>query len=132
MAGPIEIELLKGARTSIQSPVASKEEAMKLLEEGFPGRSYCLVEDWTIFRADLTPDELEKVHAANHLPLFVFSQNVIHDSRGRFPPGGWVRSTMCVGFDDGVMFETKNTIYVLIGLGHGQTASLQTIFSFFE
>lgn len=97
----------------------------------FPGKPYCLVEQWTIFRADLTFDELARVHAAKHLPLFLFAHKVIADSRGRFQPGDWVRSSMCTSFDDSVMFETKNSVYVLMGPGHEQTASLKTIFSFF-
>jgi hypothetical protein len=105
--------------------------ATELATRLFPLKPYCLVEQWTIFRADLTPDELTRVHAADHLPLFMFAHKVMEDSRGRFQPGDWVRSSMCVTFDDGVMFETKNTIYVLMGPGHEQTASLKTIFSFF-
>ncbi|WP_415914960.1 DUF6957 family protein [Pseudomonas lundensis] len=94
-------------------------------------KPYCLVEQWTIFRANLTPDELERVYAANHLPLFLFAHKVLEDSRGRFQPGDWVRSSMSVTFEDNVMFETKKSVYVLIGPGHEQTASLKTIFSFF-
>lgn len=97
----------------------------------FPGKPFCLVEQWTILRADLTSDELKKVHAANHLPLFLFAHKVVEDSRGRFQSSDWVRSSMCTSFDDKVMFETRNTVYVLMGSGHEQTASLKTIFSFF-
>lgn len=107
------------------------EEIVATLAVRAPPKAYCLVEEWTIFRADLTPAELTRVHAADHLPLILFAHKVVVDSRARFQPGDWVRSSMCTAFDDGIMFETKNTIYVLMGAGHEQTASLKTIFSFF-
>lgn len=97
----------------------------------FPAKGYCLVEQWVLFRADLTASELETVHGQGHLPFFIFAHRVVEDSRGRFQPGDWVRSSMCVSFDDGVMFETKHTVYVLMGSGYEQTASLKAIFSFF-
>jgi hypothetical protein len=38
---------------------------------------------------------------------------------------------MAISFQDGFLFETKNTLYVLMGNGHEKKASLKTIFSFF-
>ncbi|WP_235378415.1 MULTISPECIES: DUF6957 family protein [Pseudomonas fluorescens group] len=109
----------------------SQEGLVREARTRFPQKPFCLVEEWTIFRVDLTPEEIAKVHAGNHLPLFLFAHKVVEDSRGRFQPGDWVRSSMCVTLKDGVMFETKNSVYVLMGEGHEQTASLKTIFSFF-
>ena len=97
----------------------------------FPGKPYCLVEQWWVFKADLTSDELLRVQSAGHLPLILFAHKVIEDSQHRFQPGDWVRSSMCTAFTDGVFFETRNTVYVLLGQGNGQTASLKAIFSFF-
>jgi hypothetical protein len=131
LIGPVQSDLLLGISDPLQGTSASVEEIIATLALRTRLKAYCLVEEWTIFRADLTREEFSKVHAANHLPLFVFAQRVIVDSRGRFQPGDWVRSSMCVTFDDGVMFETKSTVYVLMGSGHQQTASLKTIFSFF-
>lgn len=108
----------------------STDEARVILTQRFPLKPYCLIEEWTLFKADVTPDELTKIHEANHLPLFIFAHKVVHDSQGRFQPGDWVRSSMAISFD-GVMFETKNTVYALMGGGQERVASLKTIFSFF-
>ncbi|MNB93677.1 hypothetical protein D3C75_408130 [compost metagenome] len=96
----------------------------------FPAKPYCIVKNWRLFCADLTPDELVTVADAGYLPLFVFAFEVILDSQGRFRPGYWVRSSMCVQFLDGFLFETQNTVYVLVGDGEEQKASLTTIFTF--
>lgn len=108
----------------------SRDAVFRLAAQRFPNKAYCLVEDWIVFRAALNQDELAKVNAAGHLPLFVFAHKVVYDSRGRFQPGDWVRSSMAISFD-GVMFETKNTVYALMGGGQERVASLKTIFSFF-
>lgn len=106
------------------------ERLVAAVQDLFPNKAFCLVEDWTIFRADVALEDLDKIYAAGHLPFFVFAHKVIHDSRGRFQVGDWVRSSMCISFRDGVMFETKNSIYVLVGDGHEKVASLKAIFSF--
>lgn len=125
-----ESDVAGGPRTP-RIGLPSSSEARALVSKNFSGKAYCLVEDWTVFRIDVTPEELTKVHAVGQLPMIVFAHNVIEDSQGRFQRGDWVRSSMCTSFDDGAVFETRNTIYILIGPGHEQTASLKTIFSFF-
>ena len=130
MASVQEPDFMKGPRTGLEG-LAGTSEARALAVERFPKKPYCLVRDWTIFRIEVTPEELTKVHAAGQLPMIVFAHNVIEDSQGRLQRGDWVRSSMCTKFDEGAVFETRNTVYILIGPGHEQTASLKTIFSFF-
>jgi len=130
MASVEEPDFLEGPRTPLEG-LSNSSEARALASERFPMKPYCLVEEWTVFRIDVTPDELAKVHAVGQLPMIVFAHNVVEDSQGRFERGDWVRSSMCISFNDGVVFETRNTVYVLIGPGHEQPASLKTIFSFF-
>jgi len=76
--------------------------------------------------------DLTKIHVHGHLPLFVFAEKVILDSRGRFDYGNWVRSPMAISFQDGFLFETKNTVYVLVGDGDEKSASLAAILSLYQ
>jgi hypothetical protein len=126
------IESRDGRNVVVVRSGASKtqEELTELCARQYPSKPFCLVEQWTLFRVDVSSDDLAKIQAAGHLPLFVFAHKVVHDSRGRFQRGDWVRSSMAISFD-GVMFETKNTVYVLMGEGQERVASLKTIFSFF-
>lgn len=130
MASVEEPDFMKGPRTPLEG-LSSSSEARALASQRFPRKPYCLVRDWTIFRVEVTPDELSKAHAAGQLPMIMFAHNVVEDSQGRFERGDWVRSSMCTNFNDGVVFETRNTGYVLIGPGHEQPASLKDVFSFF-
>lgn len=130
MASVEETDVVGGPRIPREG-LSSSSEARALATERVPRKPYCLVEEWTIFQVEVTPDELSKVHAAGQLPMILFAHNVVEDSQGRFHRGDWVRSSICTSFNEGVMFETRSTVYVLIGPGHEQPASLKTIFSFF-
>lgn len=122
---------LGGPGSPLQGSTDPDEVLISLVQALFPRKPYCLVEDWTIFNVEVTEDELQKINAAGKLPLVLFAHNVRYDSERRFDLGDWVRSTMAVSFQDGFLFETWNTVYVLIGPGHEKTASLETIFSNF-
>jgi hypothetical protein len=108
----------------------SDEALIELVKTRFPRKPYCLVEDWIIARVDVTEDELKQIHAEGQLPMMVFANNVIFDSERRFDVGDWVRSTFAISFQDGFLFETRNTIYVLCGNGHEKSVGLKTILSF--
>lgn len=124
-------DLLGGPSEPRQGSMDSDETLIGLVQALYPRKPYCLVEDWTIFNVDATEDELSKIHAAGQLPLIVFAHNVLFDSQRRFDVGDWVRSTFATSFEDGFLFETRNTVYVLKGAGHEKKASVETVLSFF-
>jgi hypothetical protein len=124
-------ELLDGPGEARYGSLGSDEILMGLVQALYPGKPYCLVEDWTILRAVVTDDELKKIQAAGQLPLVLFAHNVRFDSQRRFDVGDWMRSTFAISFEEGFLFETRNSVYVLMGSGHEKSVSLKTIFSFF-
>jgi hypothetical protein len=63
------------------------------------------------------------------LPVTLFAHEVVLDSRGRFQQGMWVRSNFGRSFTEGYMFETKNTVYLLWGLGQRKEATVGAAFS---
>lgn len=123
-------EFTGSTRVARHGTTLNIEELKSSVTSRYPTKPFCLVRNWTIFVADLTPHELITVENAGHLPLFVYAFEVIFDSKNRFQPGDWVRSSMAVKFAEGFLFETRNTVYVLVGEGAEQKASLKTIFSF--
>ena len=124
-------ELLSGPGEPLQGSIDTVDALIEMAKSRFPHKPYCLIEDWTIFRIDVTEDELTKIHAASQLPLIVFAHNVRFDSERRFDVGDWVRTTFATSFEEGFLFETRNTVYVLAGAGHEKTASSSTIMSIF-
>lgn len=123
-----EHELLQDGQASSAGTSLSPTEIEALVAERFPRKAYCTVEDWLIFHVDEPAESLARVRATGLEPMFMYAHCVIYDGHGRFPPGGWVRSTLCKSFDGVCLFETRNTIYVLVGQGREMKASLKTIF----
>lgn len=128
MTNSPELELLQEGQISAAGTTLPKSEVEALVAERFGRKPYCLVEDWLIFHVDEPPESLARVRAMGLQTMFLYSHCVTYDSQGRFPPGGWVRSTLCKSFDGACLFETRNTVYVLMGKGREMTASLKTIF----
>ena len=120
--------LLQDGQVSSAGTSLSPAEIEALVAERFPRKAYCTVEDWLIFHVDEPAESLARVRATGLEPMFMYSHCVIYDGHGRFPPGGWVRSTLCKSFDGVCLFETRNTVYVLVGEGREMKASLKTIF----
>ena len=83
----------------------------------FPSRAYCLVADWAILDLDITTRQRKAITDRQLIPALVYALTVIQDSKGRFPPGDWVRTTLGVSFTHDCLFRTKNTVYVLMGSG---------------
>lgn len=128
---PSDSELFSGPGDPLQGYMDTEEALIELVKARFPSKPFCFVEHWTVFRVEVTDEELNTVHSAGQLPLILFAHNVLFDSQRRFDCGDWVRSTMATTFQDGFLFETRNTLYVLIGNGHEKTATLKTVLSFF-
>ena len=128
MANSPEHELHQDGRQSSAGTSLSHTEVEALVAQRFGRKPFCTVEDWLIFHVDEPPESLAKVRATGLEPMFMYAHCVVFDGHGRFPQGGWVRSTLCKSFDGVCLFETRNTVYVLMGNGREMTASLKTIF----
>lgn len=107
------------------------EDVLLAAREHYKRMPLCAVEEWTILDAIVTDAERAKVVAAGCQPMFMFAHKVLDDEQRRFEPGHWVRSSMGTAFKEGYLFETRNSVYVLLGPGHRKSASIEAIFSLF-
>jgi hypothetical protein len=114
-----------------QGSTENHETLIERVRLRFPRKPFCLVENWTIFRIECTAEQFINIHGAGQKPLILFAHNVIFDSERRFDVGNWVRTSMCTSFEDGLIFETRNTVYVLVGAGYEKSASVEEVFSIF-
>lgn len=92
-------------------------DAVALANLHFPSRAYCLVAEWAILDLDVTTPQRKAIADRVLIPALVYALTVIQDSKSRFQPGDWVRTTLGVSFTHACLFETKNTVYVLMGAG---------------
>lgn len=107
------------------------EAVMAAARKRYKWMPLCAVEEWIILDAIVTDAERAKVAAAGCQPMFMFAHKVVDDEQRRFEPGHWVRSSMGTAFKEGYLFETRNTVYLLLGPGHRKSSSIEAIFSLF-
>lgn len=131
MDGIIEDGLLGDPGISLMGSERSLDEAVALARKRYKWMPLCAVEEWIILDAIVTDAERAKVAAAGCQPIFMFAHKVVDDEQRRFEPGHWVRSSMGTAFKEGYLFETRNTVYVLLGPGNRKSASVEAIFSLF-
>ena len=131
MVSPKENGLLGEEGIELQGSELTLDEAVALARKRYKWMPLCAVEEWIILDAIVTDEERAKVTAAGCQPIFMFAHKVVHDEQRRFEPGHWVRSSMGTAFKEGYLFETRNTVYVLLGPGHRKSSSIEAIFSLF-
>jgi len=120
---------LLGDGADLMGSELSLKEALIAARKYCKWMPLCVVEEWFILDAIVTDAERAKVAAAGCQPIFLFAHKVVHDDQRRFEPGHWVRSSMGTAFKEGYLFETRNTVYVLLGPGHRKSSSIEAIFS---
>lgn len=131
MDGIIEDGLLGDPGVSLMGSDLGLEAVMAAARKRYKWMPLCIVEEWIILDAIVTDEERAKITAAGCQPIFMFAHKVVHDEQRRFEPGHWVRSSMGTAFKEGYLFETRNSVYVLLGPGHRKSASIEAIFSLF-
>ena len=131
MDGVIEDGLLGDPGVSLMGSELGLEAVMAAARKRYKWVPLCAVEEWIILDAIVTDAERAKVAATGCQPMFMFAHKVVDDEQRRFEPGHWVRSSMGTAFKEGYLFETRNTVYVLLGPGHRKSASIEAIFSLF-
>lgn len=122
-------QLLYGAGEEVAGWQGTQDELIAMAAKTFPGKAFCVVKQWILIDLTVTPAEKEKLTGLGLLPATLFAHEIVLDSKGRFQPSMWVRSNFGVSFTDGCMFETKNTVYLLLGVGLRKEASIGAAFS---
>ncbi|KAB0486462.1 hypothetical protein SAMN04490202_2813 [Pseudomonas reinekei] len=102
----------------------SAREAEIAVREKLPSRPFCLVKHWTILDLQVSADELEALRSRGLEPVMVYASSVVLDSRGRYQPGDWVRSSFHTSHGPPGFFITKNTVYLLLGMGKRQVITM--------
>lgn len=131
MVGVVDEGLLGGSGAPLTGSELSLEDAMTAARTRYKRLPLCAVEEWIILDAIVTDRERAKVAAAGCQPMFMFAHKVVDDEQRRFEPGQWVRSSIGTAFNDDFLFETRNSVYVLLGPGHRKSATIKEIFSLF-
>lgn len=109
----------------------SEEEAIALVTANFPEKPYRLVAQWRWINLDISEMDAGLIRADGYEPCVIYASKVLVDSRNQFSRGNWVRSTLHRSFTHGCLFETPNTVYVLMGEGSVKTEKPGVVMSIF-
>lgn len=99
--------------------------------QALPYFEYCLVRDWIWIDLDLTPEQSAAFARNQRQPSLIFAHTVIYDSSRRFDVGDFVRTSPLYKWEEGFIFATLNSAYILLGNGVRKRATLETVASFF-
>lgn len=123
-------KLLGGQDASVDGCDLSAQEAALTAQEKFKLQPFCLVSEWTILDLEVDEDELNALRLRGLEPVIVYALHVVFDSRGRYLPGDWVRTSFQVSHEESGFFLTRNTVYVLLSKGHRQRISVDDLKAF--
>ncbi|WP_454255735.1 DUF6957 family protein [Pseudomonas sp. Marseille-Q8238] len=121
------LDLLCSDGIPIPGAQVSQDEAVRIVRERYPYAEYCIVKDWRWIDLDVTPAQFEELTRTNREPAVIYADTVIYDSSRRWDVGDFVRTSFLHKFEDGFIFKTLNSIYILIGNGVQKRATLEAI-----
>ncbi len=108
--------MLAAEATPLSGSELSTDDAIRLAETEFPDKPWCLVRNWVIYGL---PEESFTAYAGRGLkPEMVYADFIVYDKQHRWSVGQWVRSSPLKSFTHECLFETENTVYVLLGEGY--------------
>ncbi|MGK9066608.1 DUF6957 family protein [Stutzerimonas chloritidismutans] len=110
-------DFLYGKAPAINGTDLSRGEILQELHRRNPCKQYCLVKNWTLVELDISDEACRQVETDGFKARLIHANEVVEDSAGRFQPGCWVRSSLEQKYENDGFFETRSTIYVLLGIG---------------
>lgn len=118
----IEMKSLTGERAAgatLSSVQAVKDKLSRT------SKPHCLVLAWVLI--DVEGADLEVPTGSHLLPLVLYSHQVVSHSSGRLTQGDEVLTGFATHYDPRGIFETADTVYILLHEGFRKTAHLDTV-----
>ena len=95
--------------TQLGLPFSDLPSFLTNVKSRYGDKPYCVVGDWE-WREQVIP-----MRNDNSLKIFyVYADYVIADEQQRYAPGSWARSSPLTALHDKCVFETANTLYILV------------------
>ncbi|AZZ43467.1 hypothetical protein C1896_00115 [Pseudomonadaceae bacterium SI-3] len=119
-------EMLYGDGEPMSGSAMTDEQALAHMQSRRLG-AFCLVRDWMWLDLDVTDEQRAVLEKIGRQPVMIYAHTVVYDSARRWDAGDFVRTSPLHRFDEGFLFKTSNTTYVLLGDGVRKRAALETI-----
>jgi len=115
----------------VHSACDDETAGVTLAQELCPGKPYCSVRQWILVDLDISDDKKALVTNQGFQPVLLYAHTVVTDSAHRFAAGDWVRSTLLIDLKSNCLFETRNSVYILLGAGSRKAADPDVVTSIF-
>ncbi|MEE5104216.1 hypothetical protein V2J92_06660 [Pseudomonas alliivorans] len=89
------------------------------------GKAYCAAVAWVII--DVLDVDAEPLAALGRLPIVLFSHSVLLHSIGDFQNNERIKTGYATSYDGRGIFETSDTIFVLVGKGFRKSVSIELL-----
>lgn len=89
------------------------------------GKAYCAAVAWVII--DVLDVDAEPLAALGRLPIVLFSHSVLLHSTGDYENGERIKTGYATSYDGRGIFETTDTIFVLLGQGFRKRVSIELL-----
>jgi len=120
-------ELLSSTGVLIPGAQVSQDEAVRIVRERYPFSEYCIVSHWIWIDIDVSAIENDALARTKRQPAVLCAHNVIYDSQRRWDVGDFVRTSLLHSFEDGFIFKTLNSVYILMGDGVRKRAAPEIV-----
>lgn len=104
-----------------------QDEAVRIARKHRPWLEYCLVRDWIWIDITVSPEQRAELAKTQLQPSIIYAHTVIYDSARRWDLGNYVRTSPLHRWEEGFIFATLNSAYLLLGDGVRKRATLETI-----
>lgn len=123
------VELLHGGGEPINGFAKEIWEAEVEALLNFPDKPFCIVKGWRIIELDVDESYRASLLSDGLAPYVLHATEVLVHSSGKRRKGDWVRSTFQRSLTLGYLFETSNSVYVLLGRGVRKKGSARAVMS---
>jgi hypothetical protein len=89
------------------------------------GKAYCAAVAWVII--DVLDVDAESLAATGRLPIVLFTHSVLLHSTGDYENNERIKTGYATSYDGRGIFETSDTIFVLMGKGFRKVVSIQLL-----
>ncbi len=119
-------EMLYGAGQPMAGSAMTDAQALAHMQSRRM-EAFCLVRDWIWLDLDVTDAQRAVLAKTRRQPVMIYAHTVVYDSARRWDAGDFVRTSPLHRFDEGFLFKTSNTTYVLLGDGVRKRVALKTV-----
>lgn len=120
-------DLLHGPGEPMTGSTMTDEQALAFARQRFPYSEFCLVRHWRWIDLDVSDAQRVELEKTQRQPVILYAHGVVYDSARRWDVGDVVRTSPLCSFEDGYLFRTLNSVYLLLGDGQRKRAPLETV-----